>query len=70
MQHAAKIVEIVGTSDKSIEDAISGAIDRAAKTLRHLQWFQVMETRGSIKDQKVERYQVVLRIAFGLEESQ
>ena len=68
MQHVAKIVEVVGTSDKSIEDAISGAVARASDSLRKLQWFQVMETRGSIKDQKVERYQVLLRIAFALED--
>lgn len=66
--HVAKIIEVVGTSETSIEDAITGAIDKAAQTLDNLQWFEVIETRGNIADQKIERYQVVLKIAFGLED--
>lgn len=64
--HVAKIIEVVGTSEVSIEDAITGAVERAAKTLDDLQWFEVIETRGNIANQKVERFQVVLKIAFGL----
>ena len=64
--HVAKIIELVGTSDISIEDAIAGAIAKAAETMDHLQWFQVLETRGNIADKKVERFQVVLRLASGL----
>lgn len=64
--NVAKIIEVVGTSDVSIDDAIKGAVEKAAKTLDNLQWFKVMETRGNIADQKVERFQVVLKIAFGL----
>ena len=67
MNHVAKIIEIVGTSETSIEDAINGAIERAAKTVDNLQWFEVKETRGSISNQKIERFQVLLRVAFGLE---
>ena len=66
MNHTAKIIEVVGTSDEGVEDAIEGAIRQAGETLDHLQWFQVMETRGAIEaDQKI-RYQVLLKIAFGL----
>ncbi len=68
MNHVAKIIEVVGTSEVSIEDAIQGAISRASKTLDHLQWFQVTEVRGSISDQKIDRYQVMLKIGFGLED--
>lgn len=68
MNHVAKIIEVVGTSEVSIEDAIQGAIARAAMTLDHLQWFQVTETRGAIAGNKVDRYQVMLKIAFGLED--
>ena len=68
MNHNAKIIEIVGTSDVSIEDAINGAVERASRTLDNLQWFQVLETRGAIKGGKIERYQVILRLAFGLED--
>ena len=66
MNHVAKIIELVGTSETTIEDAISGAIMRAAETLENMQWFQVVETRGHIKDGKVDRFQVVLKVAFGL----
>lgn len=70
MNHTAKIIEVVGTSEKSIEDAIGGAIAHASETLDDLQWFQVTETRGAIKENKVERYQVLLKIAFGLNDQQ
>jgi len=51
-------------------DAIQGAITRAAKTLNNLQWFQVTEVRGAISDQKLDRYQVMLKIGFGLDDDQ
>lgn len=66
--HVAKIIQVVGTSETSIDDAITGAISKAAETLDNLQWFEVIETRGSIANQKVERFQVILKIAFGLTE--
>lgn len=68
MNHIAKIIEVVGTSEVSIEDAIQGAISRAAKTLDNLQWFQVTEVRGAISDQAFARYQVMLKIGFGLDD--
>ena len=61
-----RVVEIVGTSTTSIEDAISGAIGRAASTLEHLDWFEVMETRGHISDNKVAHFQVTLKVGFKL----
>ena len=70
MNQVAKIIEVVGTSPESIEDAIQGAITRAAKTLNNLQWFQVTEGRGAISDQKLDRYQVMLKIGFGLDDDQ
>ena len=68
MNNVAKIIEVVGTSSESIEDAIQGAIARAAKTLDNLQWFQVTEVRGAISDQKLDRYQVMMKIGFGPDE--
>ena len=68
MNHVAKIIEIIGTSETGIEDAIQSAIGRAAKTVDHLQWFQVTEVRGAIKDQQIERYQVMLKVGFALDE--
>jgi flavin-binding protein dodecin len=68
MNHVAKVIEVVGTSSESIEDAIRGAITRASKTLDNLQWFQVTELRGAIVDQKFDRYQVMMKIGFGLDD--
>ncbi|MEA1013880.1 dodecin [Sphingosinicella sp. LY1275] len=61
-----KIIEIVGSSATSIEDAISGAVSRAATTIRDIRWFEVKETRGHVEDGKVAHYQVTLRIGFTL----
>jgi flavin-binding protein dodecin len=68
MDHVYKVVEIAGSSSMSIEDAISNAIAKASKSLRSLNWFQVIETRGHIEDGKVGHYQVVLKIGFQLDE--
>jgi flavin-binding protein dodecin len=65
--HIYKVVELVGTSEKSIEDAVSLAIERASRTVRHLRWFEVLETRGHIEDGKVKHYQGTLRVGFTME---
>ena len=62
------VSEIVGTSPKSIEDAIQGAISTAQKHLKNLDWFEVRETRGHIVDGRVAHYQVVLKLGFRYEE--
>ena len=67
--HVYKIVDLVGSSPTSIEDAIQTAIGRASQTLRNLRWFEVTETRGHIEDGKVTHYQVTLRVGFTLAES-
>lgn len=64
--HIYKIVEVVGSSSTSIEDAIEGAIARAAKTVREIGWFEVKETRGHVENGKVAHYQVTLRVGFTL----
>jgi flavin-binding protein dodecin len=61
-----KIIEIVGSSETSIEDAIDTAIARASTTLDELRWFEVTETRGHIENGKVAHYQVTLRVGFTL----
>jgi len=63
-----KLVELTGTSTLSIEDAISKAIKRAHKTIKNLSWFQVVETRGDIKEGKVHRWQIVLKVGFAVED--
>lgn len=66
--HVYKIIEVVGSSPMSIEDAIQGAIARASETLDGLGWFEVKETRGHIADGRVAHYQVTLRIGFTLQD--
>ncbi len=66
--HIYKKIEIVGSSSESIEDAIDNAIRAAAKSVKHLNWFEVVETRGHIEDGRVSHYQVVLKIGFRVEE--
>jgi flavin-binding protein dodecin len=60
------VIEIVGSSPTGIEDAIEGAIARAAATVRDIRWFEVKETRGHVEDGKVAHYQVTLKIGFTL----
>ena len=67
--HVYKIVELVGSSKESIEDAIQTAISRADQTLRNLRWFEVVQTRGHVEDGTVKHYQVVLKAGFTLEAS-
>ena len=62
-----KIVEIVGSSEQSISKAIDNAINKASGSLRKLGWFEVVQMRGDIKDGKVGRYQVTLKVGFTLE---
>ncbi|MEW2914619.1 dodecin [Leisingera sp. JC11] len=62
-----KTVDVVGSSQSSIEDAISGAIGRASKTIDHISWFEVGEIRGHVEDGKVAHYQVGLKIGFRLD---
>jgi len=66
--HVYRVIQIVGSSEKSIDDAIHMAIARASKTLRELRWFEVVETRGHISDGKVNHFQVTLKVGFTLDE--
>ncbi|MFT5135632.1 MAG: flavin-binding protein dodecin [Arenicella sp.] len=65
--HVYKKTEIVGSSKVSIEEAIESAIERASATIKNIDWFEVIETRGHIVDGKVGHYQVTLKIGFRLE---
>ena len=67
MGHTYAISEIVGTSEKSIEDAIESGVATASKSLRHLDWFEVGNIRGHLNNGKVAHYQVTLRIGFRYE---
>ncbi len=61
-----KIIEIVGSSESSIEDAIEKAVARASSTIDDVRWFEVKETRGHVENGRVGHYQVTLRIGFTL----
>jgi flavin-binding protein dodecin len=63
-QNTYKVIELVGTSPDSVEKAIENAISRASQTLQHLDWFEVKEIRGYIKEDKVGWYQVKLGVGF------
>jgi flavin-binding protein dodecin len=65
--HIYRVIELVGTSEDSIEDAIASAIGRADKTLRNLRWFEVLRTSGHIVDGAVRHYQVTLKVGFTME---
>ena len=59
-----KLEEIVGVSETSSDDAIRNALTRASQTLQGLDWFEVVETRGTIRDGGVAQFQVTLKIGF------
>ena len=66
-EHVYKIIELTGSSTTGIEDAVNVAVARAGESVRNMQWFEVVETRGHIRDGKVAYWQVTLKIGFTLE---
>ena len=66
--HIYKVIELVGTSTTTMEDAIQHALSRASKTLRNMRWFQVVETRGRIENEMIARWEVVVKVGFALED--
>ena len=66
--HTYVLNEIVGTSHENVDDAIRSGIRRASRTVRNLDWFQVVEVRGTITDGEVGYYQVTMKVGFRLEE--
>lgn len=68
MNNIYKMIEIVGTSTVSIEDAIQQAIIRSSQTLDGLEWFEVIQTRGHVENGKVTKYQVILKVGFSLKD--
>jgi flavin-binding protein dodecin len=66
--HTYRLTEIVGTSPDGIDQAIRNAISRASTTLRRLDWFEVTQVRGQVKDGEVEHFQVSMKVGFRLED--
>lgn len=68
-EHVYKVIELVGSSEQSVSQAIEHAIAKAAGTIRNLGWFEVANVRGHIEDGKVKHYQVTLKVGFTLDDS-
>ncbi len=66
-KHVYKMVELVGTSPVGTDEAIQNAIETASKSLRNVDWYEVLESRGQVVDGRVAHYQVTLKVAFRLE---
>jgi flavin-binding protein dodecin len=67
-EHVYRVTEIVGSSPNSSDEALRNALERASKTLRNLDWFEVVGVRGYIQDGSVGRFQVTVKVGFRLEE--
>jgi len=65
--HTYKLVELVGSSPTSTDEAIRNAVTKASATVKHIDWFQVIETRGDIKKGKVDHWQVTIKVGFTVE---
>ena len=67
--HTYRVIELVGTSDEGLEQAIHNGISRAGETLRHLDWFDVTQVRGHIECGNVQHFQVGLKVGFRMEDN-
>ena len=67
-EHSYRLVEVVGSSTDGVDQAIKNAVEDAAKTLRNIHWFQVVETRGHVENGKVAHFQVTVKIGFTLDD--
>jgi flavin-binding protein dodecin len=65
--HTYKLVELVGSSPNSTDEAIRNAVAKASATVKHIDWFQVIETRGHVDSGKVAHFQVTLKVGFRIE---
>lgn len=66
--HVYKLVELVGSSTTSSDDAVQNAIARAGDSLRNLDWFEVLETRGNLTNGRIAHWQVRVKVGFRVEE--
>jgi len=67
-EHTYKKIELTGSSEVSSDEAIKNALARASKTVRNMRWFEVIETRGHIEDNKVAHWQVTIKVGFTLDD--
>jgi flavin-binding protein dodecin len=64
MDHVYKKIELVGTSPNGIEDAVQNALTKAGESIRNIRWFEIMETRGQVENNKVAHWQVTIKVGF------
>ncbi len=62
--HVYKKIEITGTSSNSSDEAVQNAIAMASKSIQNLRWFEVVETRGSITEGSIDKWQVTIKVGF------
>jgi len=67
--HIYKKIEIVGSSETSIEDAVKNAVEKAAESVRNIRWVEIVETRCHVESQKIAYWQVTVKIGFTLDEN-
>jgi len=67
VDHVYKSVELTGTSSTSIDDAVQVAIAKASESIRNMRWFEVVETRGAIENNRVSTWQVTIKLGFTVE---
>ncbi len=65
--HVYKLIELTGSSPDGVDQAIQSAVRKAAETVKHMDWFEVIETRGSINEGRVEFWQVTIKVGFRIE---
>lgn len=65
--HVYSISEVVGTSPDGIEQAVNNAVTQAARTVRNLDWFEVVNVRGQLAEGVVAHWQVTVKLGFRLE---
>ena len=67
-EHVYRITEVVGSSSESVQQAIRNGVERASRTLRMVEWFEVTEIRGRVDAGQVEQFQVGMKIGFRLDD--
>lgn len=67
-EHVYKLVELVGSSRTTIEDAVQNALSKAGESIRNIRWFEVTETRGYVEENRIAYWQVTIKLGFTVEE--
>ena len=67
--HVYRVIDLVGTSERSIDHAIQCALERANRTIKHIRWFEVINTRGQVENGRIAHYQVELKVGFTIEDT-